>query len=453
MKNSKIEQLDTSDINKYKILFYMLGLVILVLYHMRFNLGYGDVVDTYGNVLKRGSEYFPEDGNVFEAIFNFTRFHYLEWSSRSVIEIVLIIVGHMPTICWHVLDILMVLLIGYCLDKLTHIKNQKIKYLSIFTFLMMYQVSTMCSAGWIATTINYSWVVATGLYVVLNIQRIRLGQKISAGSYIMALLAALFAMNHEQMNGLMLLCISGIFFYDIRRKEFKKLLLPFYIINIVEFILIYTCPGNASRRHTETISYYPIYEGYSFLHKVYEGICSMLTGLFHANGMAVITITVLALLIYLSFLNNQTVIVKIISIIVFAYSILKRISAKIVVIENNIFFKDYRTSIPATILGCLILVGILAVCCFNIKKISECIGVVWVLSAAAATKVILGFSVAFLVSGERTTIYMTFVVIMLALYLIQKYEDTLVILKKNWFCFGICLTNLMLFAWNYYYLC
>lgn len=177
MESLKVRKLEAGNINKYRVLFYLLGVGILILYHMRFNLAYGDVENIYGQVLKRGSEYFPENGNVFEAIFNFTKFHYLRWSSRNVIEIVLIVVGVMPQICWHILDILMVVLIGYCLEKLTLIQNQKIKYMSIFTFLMMYQISTMSSAGWIATTINYSWVVAMGLYTVLVMQRIRQEKK------------------------------------------------------------------------------------------------------------------------------------------------------------------------------------------------------------------------------------------------------------------------------------
>lgn len=166
---------ETYKINKERCLFFLLGILILILYHVKYDLSYGDVVNVYGSVLHRGSEYFPVDGNVFEGIYNFTVFHYFNWSSRNLIEIILIVVSSLPTICWHVLDVTAVLLIGYCLEQLVGIRSTKIKYLSIFSFLMMYQVITMRSAGWIATTINYSWVAAAGLYMYLVISRLRGG--------------------------------------------------------------------------------------------------------------------------------------------------------------------------------------------------------------------------------------------------------------------------------------
>lgn len=161
--------------NLGRCLFYFLGLLILIIYHMQYDLSYGDVVNVYGPVLQRGSEYFPVDGNVFQGIYNFTVFHYLNWSSRSLIEIILIVVGALPAICWHILDILSVLLIGYCMEQLVCIQDKRIKYFSIFSVLMMYQVITMRSAGWIATTVNYSWVAAAGLYMYLVMQRLRGG--------------------------------------------------------------------------------------------------------------------------------------------------------------------------------------------------------------------------------------------------------------------------------------
>lgn len=441
------------EINIYRCLFYVIGLIIVILYHMRFDLSYGDVVDIYGNVLQPGSEYFPQNGNVFEAIYNFTVFHYQNWSSRSIIEIFLIIVGIMPVMCWYILDIVSVLLIGYCLDKLTEIENQKIKYLCIFSFLMMYQVSTMGSAGWIATTINYSWVVAAGLYLFLIIQCIRKEKHITIWSYVMACVAAVYAMNQEQMNGMLLLCLVGLFFWDIKNKKFKKSLIPFFIINVIEFIAIYRCPGNANRKYVEMISYYPEYQEYSLRSKIYEGICAMLKGIFDIRGMAFVTITILGLLVYLSFVNKKFFGIKIMSVVALLYSVVKFISSAVPQMEENTIFGDYRINIPATILGGCVLCCTLVVCYANVKKLEECMMLGWFMACAAATKVILGFSIAFLVSGERTSIYMEFILIMVALFLIKKFEDVLTIFKKTWFCIGVYFVNIILFVWNYYCIC
>lgn len=128
----------------------------MVLYHMRYDLSFGDAVDYFALVLQRRNWRFPSDGTVWDVVRNFTVFHYLNWSSRSLIELVLIVVSILPALCWHVLDILAVLCIGYCMERLVRIQDGRIKYLSIFSFLMTYQIMSMSSAGWIATTINYS---------------------------------------------------------------------------------------------------------------------------------------------------------------------------------------------------------------------------------------------------------------------------------------------------------
>ena len=39
-----------------RALFYLVGILVVFLYHLKFDLSYGDVVNSYGNVLKRGSE-------------------------------------------------------------------------------------------------------------------------------------------------------------------------------------------------------------------------------------------------------------------------------------------------------------------------------------------------------------------------------------------------------------
>lgn len=436
-----------------KVWFYILGILILILYHMRYDLSFGDVVQTYGTILKRGSKYFPENGNVLQALYNFTVFHYTKWSSRNIIEVVLMIVGVLPEICWHILDILTVVLIGYCLDKLVAIKSPKLKYLSIFSFLMMYQVITMRSAGWIATTVNYSWAVAMGLYMYLTIQRIRKGEPVSKVSYVLAILASLFAVNHEQLNGMMLLLLTMILVKDLWDKKFKKAVLPFLAVNLIEFLWILLCPGNSCRRNSETTSYYPVYEEYSFIHKVYEGISSLLRALFDIRGMVIITLTCVILLLYLVLKNKSAVWIKAAAMIPVFYTAGKFVRQVLIQIagkgETNIFFMDYRESTWAAALGCMVLICIFTVCWHITRNMEGQSLFLGAFLAGAATKIVLGFSIAFYVSGERTSIYLTFILILAALFLIEKYEDFFRVLEKKKFLFGILLINFGLFLLNY----
>ncbi|MCI8484630.1 MAG: hypothetical protein HFH41_09860 [Lachnospiraceae bacterium] len=439
---------------KPRTLFYFSGVLVLILYHIGYDLSFGDVVSSYGNVLKRGSEYFPKDGNILEAIYNFTVFHYNQWSSRNVIEAVLIIVGRLPAVCWRILDIGMAVLMGYCLDCLVQIKDQKVKYLSIFSFLMMYPVVAMRSAGWIATTMNYSWVAATGLYVYLNIQRIRKGEQISKLSYVLALLAALYAMNQEQMCGFLLLILGMFLVKDLWDKKLKKAVLPFFVLNLAEFIWILTCPGNAFRKYGETVAYYPIYEDYSLIQKVYEGICSLLKGLFDVRGGILITLTCLLLLGYLVFKNKSSVFMKVTAVIPVIYVVVKCVNEKFQILTGlegiNGFLMDYRSSKRAAVLGCLMLACIFLTCYYVTRKLEEQMMFLGILGAASATKAVLGFSLAFLVSGERTSIFLTFTLILSALFLMEKNEDLFAFMAKKKCMLLLAVLNLGLLIWNCY---
>lgn len=437
-----------------RTLFYLAGFLAVVLYHFKFDLSYGDVVNSYGKVLKRGSEYFPKDGNVLEAIYNFTRFHYTRWSSRSVIEVVLIIVGALPTIWWHVLDIGMVALMGHCLEGLAPIKDEKIKYMGIFSFLMMYYIINMRSAGWIAVTINYSWVAAAALYMFLVVQRIRGGEKaVSKASYALALLAALYAMNQEQMCGMSLLVLGIFLAKDIWDKKFKKSILPFLMLNLAEFVWIITCPGNEGRAYTEIAAYYPIYGEYSFIHKVYEGVCSLLKALFDMWGMAIITSACILLLAYLIFQKKGPALFKIAAVVPLCYIVMKFAYTKAMLALGrplNILFVDYRLSVPAAALGCLVLACVLAACWYATRGMGEQLVFFGVLGSAAATKVVLGFSLAFLMSGERTSIFLAFTLIVAALFLIGKHEPWFQFLGTKKFLLALGAMDVMLFLWNYY---
>lgn len=443
-KKSPIQNSDFKEwILQPRSLFYLIGSIILILYHMQFDLSYGDVKDVYGQILQRGSEYFPNNGNIFQAIYHFSVFHYLKWSSRSVIEAVLIVIGIMPTIFWHLLDIGMVLLIGYCLDKLVWIKDERIKYLSIFTFLMMYILVTMSSAGWIATTTNYSWVMAMGLYVYLNVQRIRKEEHISKFSYALSLTVALYAMNQEQMCGMLLLFLGILLIKDIWDKKFKKALIPFYILNLAELAWILFCPGNTGRKETEIKFYLPIYEEYSLKHKVYEGICSLLKTLFNPWGMIIITFFCVLLLIYLAFKKRSPLAIKIIALIPIPYIILKCAA-------DGFFKLEYREHPEAAALGFLVLICIFITCFYVSKGLAEQFVFLGALCSGAATKIVLGFSIAFYLSGERTSIFFAFTLILASLFLIEKHENLFHFLKQKGYILVVSLLNIALFIWNYY---
>lgn len=274
----------------------------------------------------------------------------------------------------------------------------------------------------------------------------------------MALLAALFALNHESLSGMMMLFLGMLLIADIRKKAFKKAVIPFYIINVIELLWILFCPGNANRRHVETVAYFPKYGEYSVARMVYEGICSLLRGMFDVRGMAILTIAFTILLLYLAFLNKRPLAVKLLTALVLFYESAKLLYSAVDMIfqkklRSGRFLWEYRDNPRAAVLGCVMLVCFLIALYGNTAGLKEQIFVFGALFSGMATKLILGFSLAFLASGERTSLFLAFALMLLALFLIEKYESHFAVFYKRWFVAGLILMNTGLFLWNYFFIC
>lgn len=435
--------------NKYRVFFYLAGLAVLILSHISYDLSFGDVVTEYGKVIWGQSDLIPQDRSMLENIWNYSKYSYLHWSSRSIINVILIIVGGMPEICWHVLDILVVLLMGYSIDSLVSVKNMAVKYLCLFGLLLTYPVITMASAGWIATTINYSWVAAAGLYLYLIIQRIRNGSPVSRGSYIMALLAALFAMNHEQVNGMLLLFLGLMLLVDLHEKKLKKAIVPFYMINLAEFIWIITCPGNRERMNTETNVLFPAYKEYSFPHKIYEGVYTVINTLLSIWGLLILTAVCAILLIYLSFRNKKPLYIKTLAFVPLLYGGI-RASYELYTLLSKHYLGVFSGSVPETILDALVLVCLLVVLYSNTAGMKGRLLFFGGLLSALATKAMLGFTVNYMVSGQRTSMFLGIYLIVACLFLIEQHEDVMTVFKAKAFRAILLAADIALVFWNYF---
>lgn len=256
----------------------------------------------------------------------------------------------------------------------------------------------------------------------------------------------------------MMLFLGLTLFVDIRGKTFKKAVIPFYIINVLELLWIFFCPGNVQRRSIETLAYYPQYSEYSLVRKVYEGVCSLLKSMFDVRGMAILTTAFTILLLYLAFRNKRPLAVKLLTALVLLYECAKFLYSAVDMLfqrklRSGRFLWEYRDEPRAAVLGCVMLVCFLIALYGNTTGLKEQILVFGALFSGMATKLILGFSLAFLESGERTSLFLAFVLMLLTLFLIEKKESCFAAFHKNWFTAGLILMNMGLFLWNYMLVC
>ena len=94
--------------------------VIMLVYHMLANINYGDDVSYFQNVLAGSQDYI---GDTIR--FSVERYHI--WSSRTIIEIFVIYLVHLPHIVWRILDTMMWMLLYSSMINLLDIKTDKMR--------------------------------------------------------------------------------------------------------------------------------------------------------------------------------------------------------------------------------------------------------------------------------------------------------------------------------------
>ena len=444
-----------------RILFYFLAVLLLIAFHCTYDLSFGDVEIMFGKALIPGNELgnYEPGQNILQAIWNYSVWRYQGWTSRNIIELVLIIIAGCPRWVWHVTDILSVLLIIYCIDEMAEFEYTKpgMKYLLLSLLLLCYPLVVMRSAGWVATTLNYTWVLAAGLYLTLVVLRIDKGEKkVSKRTYFLAIISSLFALNQEQFCALFLGILLAAFIREYYNgQKLSKELFPFLFIDLTELAYIFTCPGNHVRNSVGTGAD----AGLSMWTRLYEGICGLLKGMFGAGGFLLLFF-LLAFICYAAVIGKRSRFLQVGAFLSLGYLVLRVVSRapvlKGMVQKLPLGFllqADFRENYLTAIFGGAILTIILWMC-LSLSYGQERFFLLWAAWAGAiATKVVLGFTTSIFESGERTSVFVWFTCLITLLFLVKKEEKNCSFFAKKWFQICLGISVMMLVGYQFLTLC
>ena len=220
-------------------------------------------------------------------IFNFLSLRYLTWTSRILIEFFLIPLAGLPRIIWNFLDSIVFLLIAvlipkimYNMEKIDEKKSIIYNSLScIFVLIYIFMTTNILgSAGYIATTLNYTWPLFFGLLhfyllkkYVFSENNSGITQKIVI--YAVMIFALIFAINQEMI----LVVVTEVYLLIILYCLYKKIKIPYAVlvmlfIIILEFLNFYLCPGNHLRYYQEISNSFSDYYKITLVNKIYLGI-------------------------------------------------------------------------------------------------------------------------------------------------------------------------------------
>ena len=185
---------------------------------------------------------------------------YHTWTSRIIIEGVLIaILQNIPWI-WKICNTLIFLLLYYSFKKILNQKNDFFINCIIVILIMLYSYTDMSSAGWSPTTINYLWPLALGMFCIIPVSNILKDKKNSYLMYFLTIPCLIFATNQEQcaciLTGFMLLFLL---YYYIKTKKISYVILCYFIISLLSIIFCLTTAGNYNRFQLEIARWFADY--------------------------------------------------------------------------------------------------------------------------------------------------------------------------------------------------
>ena len=285
---------------------------LLLFFHACIQVGKGD--DAFFQTILREND-----------MFEWLAGRYNTWSSRLIIEFFLVILsGH--HFLWRLLNIAVTLIGAFSITKIFSSKKSSAINWLICALILCLPEHLYHSAGWIATALNYSWVIFLGLFTMIPIKKIMINEKIAWYEYILYFCAMIYAVNQEQMCLILLIVFFSFMcyrFYSI--KKLNWFLLAGFLISLSSLVFILTCPGNANRNISETKTWFPDYVNISLFRKSEMGYSSTL----------------------FEFIMNPNLIFLIFSVLLFTCVVLKQ--------KNNIVYK-FIAFVP---LSCNLIFGFL----------------------------------------------------------------------------------------------
>lgn len=373
------------------------------------------------------------------SVLSFAVYRYQNWTSRILIEATLATIFQVSKYLWIFGTVFCMTLIGYSISKLFIKKeNKKELIMMVLWLILLYPIDRISNAGWAATTVNYIWPLAFGLYSLIPVRKAFDREKITLLHGILYALAAIYACNQELVCGVLL--ITYVLFVIILTIRDKKKVSPFIylltLIAIASLIFILTTPGNSIRKLDEIVSWFPDYISSTFVEKLVLGVTTTMGEMICSFAAPFIMFT-LMLLIYV-WSNYKDRLVRGISAVPFTATaflgFLSPITANIASVPVNWikteFAKETAIITPESyayigtyvelILSLVVIICIILSLLLIFRKVKNNIAL-YVFICGLATRVLMGFSPTVFVSGNRTCVFLEFACLICTLLIWQEF--------------------------------
>ncbi len=195
-------------------------------------------------------------------LFSFVYRQYQYWTSRVVIEAAVILFGWLPPVIWMLVDTLMIVLLYHSISEIIKLLigkrelDKKYRLCQVLLFLS-FPYALMATAGWLTTTINWTWMLALFAYC-MKILLYSVTGKNTAGNVIKNILfclAYIYATNFD-VAAIMMFGLLVIIGFVCFKSDFYSFCIEYWegaALTVLNLILFIVCPGNRVRMEQDAI--------------------------------------------------------------------------------------------------------------------------------------------------------------------------------------------------------
>ena len=366
------------------------------------------------------------------AYLDFLKLHYDNWSSRLIIETVLVHCYAFNFGLWRVLDVVALVVIA---ESLVYICVPQKKYAVFVYAVILFCTDWMSlrSAGWGATTVNYLWPLAASMPAFVIAQKIRDGLPISKKAIVGSLPFLIFATNQEQVCAWLFgLSLSFLLYRIVKNRRLAKedvYLIASVLFCAASLVFILTCPGNKVRFAVAVDVCFPQYPSLSFFEKVQLGILTIFTYYFTLWRNIVIVPLCILLTVVLRAKNKRLFFTQVIlDAFIPLNAILRVLLGEKWLLANNKLPQFVGGGARIAVLcecAVLVIIGIVILYQIVAASRSKSRGLlnVFLLVAGFCSAFIVAFSPTVYASGDRCYLFLSYTMFFVAFNLMSDYFE------------------------------
>lgn len=382
-----------------------------------------------------------DDNGVAEGTFGWENLvhYYFNWSGRVLLVTPWIFFCHYLTIFrifvfigYLSLPIAFYILLNF--DDLKNVKNPVNKIVACIGITALLPHYMMTDTGIVSTTAYYfiPLLAMLWMYVLLLIK------KFSIATAAIVFILSLIAFNFEQNCLLGLLTLIPLYY---SRKVDNKLFVILVVGGLLSLANHLTCPGNTARFYHEVECCNVEYATYSLFDKLYLGAILFFGRVMHVTQPISLFLMIAVFISALSLNKNHKIyifkVLLVVATFIFYYKSIQNIPFYWLSSKNEILstvsFKFIKYAITFTI---LMLLSFFAV---NLDRKNLLI-FIWIFLSACAVAFSICFSSTIFLSGVRTTYLSCIIFTLLAMYLLYRSENKVILSLSN-----IVLSYLLIF--------